>query len=273
MEVKKVARRLSLANDINTLSLEALGDKYLKSKATFEKFMKDYADFFCLDSIYQIRAMEHYNKIKELISYGYLMYPNDNNETYSSDILQVMSENLELYSRSNNKDYVGHAEFSFRIVTGAYRSKIEERYKEMVKGMDKAAQKYDVKSKSLDDFPVFLNMLKYSTNPDTFDHNLGVYMESHPLIKECKDIYFLYFANYVLSKGGEVDPVFIQDVKDVINVSKTFDKQIIHPINKNKNYSRVARYTLKNIERYEKKLEKEKLEEEDNPKSLEKSNN
>ena len=272
METKKAARRISLANDINSLSLNELGDKYLRSKTTFDKFMKDYSDLFCCDALYQLRAYDNYNKIKELIDYGCMMYPSEKNNSNASDILSEMSLILDGYNYNKLKDSVNHADFSFSILTGAYKAKQEESYSEMIKWMDKAAKKYEAKNgRSLEDFPMLANMLKYSVSPEHFDYNLGVYMDSHPLMKECNDIHFLYFANYIISKSNDIDPEFIKDVKDVIEVSKTFNRQIIHPIAKNKDYGRVARFTLKNIDRYEKsKMDKE---EEISKKLIKKSHN
>ena len=269
MEQKTITRRLSLANDINTLSAEDLAKKYLKSQTTFEKFLKDYTTFFCNNLLYQLRTYDNYNKLKVLVDYGYMMYPNENNEQHIKLLLTEIDRNLNKYGNNSRHNDIEHAKFSFRIITGGYKRKKYDRYDEMLKGMDKAAKKYEPKKgKSLEDFPTFINYLKYSVNPDDFNHDLNVYLESHPLMKECKDIYFLYYANLVLTKCNDVNPKFIQDVKDVIEVSKTFDRQIIHPIIKNKDYNRVAKFTLKNINRYENRIID--IEKENNQKQLKK---
>lgn len=252
MKVKKAARRLSLANDINSLSVEELANKYLKSQTCYDRFLKDYAEMFCNNDIYQLRVFDHYNKLKEVVEYGYLMYPSDKNEKYSKALLTSIETNLEEYGHNSNHNDIQDAHYAFAILTGSFKCKHEERYSDVIKNMNRAAKKYDEKKgKGLEDFTLFLNTLQYKVSPEEFDQSLSYYVSQHPLIKECKDIYFLYYANYIISKGNEIDPVFLQDVKDVIEVSKAFDRHVIHPINKFRDYNKVARYTLRNIKRYE----------------------
>ncbi len=255
MELKKIAKKISLANDINTLSIEDLANKYLKSKTTYEKFLKDYEEMFGNDSIYQLRVFNKYEKIEKLLDYGYVMYPSDKSEDLTKNILSYMDYNLKYNNYNKIKEDVAHSDYSFDIITGAYRAKHEETYEQKIKGMDKAIKKYEAcKGKTLEDFGLFANMIRYCVNPENFDRHLSLYMETHPLMRECNDIYYLYFVNYVLSKNNIVDPKFIDDAKSVIGVSRIFDRQLIHPIIKNKDYNRVAKYTLKNIKRYEENL-------------------
>lgn len=276
MEVIEATKRISLANDINTLSLDQLKEKYLKSETSTEMFLKEYAELFGRDLHYQYRVFDHLGKINRLVDDAYNMYPTEKNDGnaatvyYRADFIQ---KNEDYITRQEN---IQNAMFSFNVETGACKSKRHESYAKIINGMDEAAEKYKKIGKPLDDFPVFLNMLRYCVTPDGFDFNLGVYIKDHPLMKECKDIYFLYFANYVISRtryevhnGVEADPDFIKNVKDVINVSRIFDKKVIHPIIDSSDYERVANYTLKNINKYEKELVKYQKE---NAKKLEKSN-
>lgn len=255
MEIKEAIKRVSLANDINLLSLQELADKYLKSKTSFDRFLKDFEKMFVCKTLYQLRVNDKYNKISELINYGYLMYPSDRNEIYTKRILSEINLNLEDRKTERYYDSVQQSLFLFLNTLGADKCKHVEKYDQIIKGMDRAVKKYEGKNnKSLYDFPLFLNTLRYKVNPAEFDESLSYYISTHPLIKECKDIYFLYFANYVLAKCNEVDPVFIQDVKDVIEVSKTFDRYVIRSIENNKDYKKVAKLTLKNIKKYENNL-------------------
>ena len=59
MEIKEAIKRVSLANDINLLSLQELADKYLKSQTCYDRFLKDYAEMFCNNDIYQLRVQTY----------------------------------------------------------------------------------------------------------------------------------------------------------------------------------------------------------------------
>ena len=276
MEVVEAAKRVRLANDINTLSLEELKEKYLSSEKASEMFLEEYGELFGRDLFYQYRVFDQLGKISQLVDYAYNTYPTEKNDKNAAIVYYRADFILNKEDYLTRQEDIQNAKFSFNVETGACKSKRNDSYAKILNGMDEAAEKYKNIGHSLDDFTVFLNMLRYSVTPDGFDFNLGVYIKEHPLMKECKDIYFLYFANYVISRtryevhnGVEVDPEFIKNVKDVINVSRIFDKQVIRPIIDSSDYERVAKYTLKNIRQYEREVARKQKQD---AKKLEKSN-
>ena len=155
------------------------------------------------------------------------------------------------------------AKFFLDSAVGNYKTKDHKSYENLVEGMYDAAVKYDQKGyKVLEGFIKSLYLNASFKNKNSVKRMMNEYLEEIPLAKECNDINFLYLANYIITyKKSDLDQEFIDDVKDVIEASIVIEKLGLSEYDNNKDYKKVAKFTLKNIKNYEKAQEKAAAEE------------
>jgi hypothetical protein len=261
MELKKILSELKIANDINNLSLEELQEKYYKDEETYNDFVKDYANYFCSHCMYQLRAADHYDKLIELFKIGNKKYQNDDNIAYVEAVLNGMNVSAENYRISGTRvDDKYEALYLFNsTITPSDCS--DYNYKNLLKGIYNGGLKYSECSEdSIND--LFIMLYYKFKNSKTSKEDVEAYMEKytgeHNMMNICNNKDFLYFANYMISQNkADVDNKFIVDVKAVIRASKFLDDMGYTDKDFDKDeYNKLAQFTLKNIAKAQKKLQK-----------------
>ncbi len=262
MELKETIEELKLINDINTKSLEELAEEYLSSEEKCDDFFNEYGQLFFKKIHYQLRVSENYEKILDLLNYGKIMYPKENNEMTFNEIDQIIKYNLKNYDLRGKVDDLGQSQTLFINDLGADKCRTTPKYDKIVTGIYNAALNYSDKGKyDIKDFKSFIDLTRFSYDQMSVKRAINKYIYDHPLMKECKDVNYLYFVNYMLRKDKDLidDKEFIEDAIDVIEASMIlFDYDSLddkEKINKYKDYKKVAKFTLKNI----KKIGKENL--------------
>ena len=94
MERKQVLERLVIADDVNTIDLNDLANKYLCNEEEYVEFLNKYANMFVVSPLYQLRAFNEYRKIAELVETGTIMYPSKENDDKAIRLLSEINYNL-----------------------------------------------------------------------------------------------------------------------------------------------------------------------------------
>lgn len=263
METKKIVEELERVNDINTLSLAELANKYLKDEETYNEFITNYGEFFVNGLLYQLRAIPHFRKIANLVESGTIMYQSEENEEKAKKIYKSIDHILNRFKTRSLVQDESQANALFTDLVGAERCSEAKRYEKVVTGILDAAKKYEASdNNSIDEF-VFFALRVAKNHKEEYNEIINKYMDEHKLAYLCNDVNFLYFINYMLKlRASYVDKEFIDDSKNVILESISLNENKLPNNNKNssdKNYFKVAKYTLKNIYKYENKKEKEEI--------------
>ena len=260
MEVKKLVENLELVNDISSLSLEELEEKYLKDKSTYETFIKNYGDYFNSHLLYQLRVSDQFPKIIEFTKRGNEKYPSlESSEIINSmfDWMEKSKKEFRIGYGDSLEDQIQSTYLLFNEI-GVNKSKKSRSYEDVVKGIYEASKKYEGKTDSLHSFmtDLYLKIDSIKTKEDALSF-VGDYLNKNPLMEECNDIYYLFFVNYVMfANGQEVDREFLEDCENVIKVGKVLQHMELVSGNFDKDdYERVASKTLKNIDEFKQKRE------------------
>lgn len=253
MELKEIVENLRLANDINTLSIEELANKYLSSRKRYYDFIKKYSEFFVYSPLYQFRVFKQYNKILDLIEFGHVMYNIPSLDQLEKNILCQINRNLTYYRLNSYRDDEFQAKWVLEEAIGKHKVNSGESYEELTKGMFDAAENYSKNKLS------HLEVMDYLYSINTYDDLkkeilFDSFCEKNPGLKNCNNLNFLYFANYMLRLNPSVvDEQFIKDISNVISESEYIYKNDLYNGNVDKrDYKKISKLTFKNIKKYEK---------------------
>ena len=254
MEVKKVVEDLELVNDVNTLSIEDLAEKYLTDEESYKKFITKYGDFFINNPNYRCRVLPLFKKISLFIESGNEKYPEP--EFYEKKGVIEDRMNKTLNEANGDSNYTYEEIYNFIFTIGANKVPGDcnlGRYYTLVKGVCEASKKYDRKDGSIHDFltTMYSNLNDIYSRED-MSNFVSNYLNTHSLARECNDTNYLYFVNYMLANHtSEIDSTFIEDAQDVMKVSELLNKMTINFFDCNyEDYKKVADKTKKNINYY-----------------------
>lgn len=258
MELKETVENLRLANDINMLSTEELANKYLSSSRRYSDFIKKYAEFFVYSPLYQLRAFKQYDKILELIDYGHVMYNIKGLDQLEKNILCQINRNVTNYRLNMLRDDEFQAKWVLEESIGKHKVNNEESYEEVVKGMYDAADRYSKRKITHSEIMDSLYCINALVTGKDKEEMFKRVCEKYPNLKNCNNIDFLYFANYMVRlKPSVVDDEFIEDIFNVIDESEFIFKNGFDDGSTNRrDYKKLAKATLKNVKAYEKKKAK-----------------
>lgn len=254
MEIKDVIEDLKVVNDINQMSLDELINAYLSNKEKFNDFHNHFYRYFMLNSQYQLRTIDNYNKINNLYSFGNMLYQSNDKEKIK--ILNKMNYNIDNYEI---KEYI-NAKQLFMYNIGATKTKSDEEYDQILPKIVLSAELYEKNNgNSIRNFEEFMFYARCNSNYSKTIEAIDKYYKEHPLLYQCNNINFLYFANLMFSSHSSVvTREFVNDVKEVIDTSKA--KRTLDPLmieeQSIKDYNQVAKFTLKNIKDWEKQHKK-----------------
>ena len=260
METKSIIEELEKINDINILSDDELIKKYLVSKEKYKEFLTNYGDFFTKGVLYQVRTVSNYKKIGLLLEKGNKLYVDEENEEIQRKMLETIDFILNKYRTKDLVQDELQLKYIFKDIVGANMNKEDNRYENIVSGILDALKKYNnCDGNSIGDFVDYaaFNLENDSSMEQSkYDTAISKYIKEHNMAQLCNNVNFLYLVNYMLKfKKNYVSQEFIRDSKEIIGTSLLFDAYSLPNKNRNvsdKNYKRVARYTLKNIFRYQK---------------------
>lgn len=252
MEIKKIVEDLELANDVNMLSLDKLENKYLKDEETYKRFLDKYGAYFDKNANYRCRVIPLYKKITTFMEKGNDKFKVPEFYEKKGVITYRMNQTLNEQMKEH-ADYSSMALFNFICMLGADIVSCDSsvtRYNSLINSMYEAAKKYEQKNGSLHDFlpTIYSNMDKIRCREDVKELT-NDYLNEHSLSRECNDINFLYFVNYMLGVNDrEVDASFLEDAHDVMKVSDALNKMSFYGMDCNYEvYKKTADRTKGNI--------------------------
>ena len=262
MVESKRTKKLRQIDEVNQLSYEELKELYLKDKDSFEKWASDYYDIFIGNNSYQLRAADYYDRILRLYKEGIEVYPSKKTIDYTSVMFEAMAYNRSKYRIRADRDQTDKNDFQglFLDEIGVMRLKKHSvKYEDAITEIYKASLDYDNRGKyTVDDFSSYISYaLKTQNDPFVVQSMIDKYRMDHPLSRRCGNIGFLLFANYVLTaRKFEVDDEFIKNVRGIIDMSHTV-ASIDGVAKVDDDYERLARYTLRLINKFEKDKKRE----------------
>ncbi len=259
MKIRRAVEELEIANDINLMSKEEIEAKYFASEESYNHFLQTFANYFMGHMMYPLRVSEQFDKITELLKDGNAVYFNDTNLMYIDNVLSELTDVRRRYKVEPGSfgDERHETQALFLDFTGEMRTKSgKHNYEDTVSMIYEAGKKYlDRGDYYIGDFDAYSRAKMYtSRNRLEFMQSIDRYLSDHPLTRECNDIGFLYFANYMLNTHKKlVDEEFVQDVKEVISASLVL-QDMGYPMSdrfNKKEYNKVSKFTLKTIKRFE----------------------
>lgn len=280
MNNEEVVKDLEIKDDIYNLSSDRLISKYGNNRDKLSKFLKKLSTMFTDSSVFPVMILGEYSKIENFLYRSYY-FNNIELAPFYSHIYNNMKINI---NRNYDYDDIGQAEYIFKGIVGYNKVKEgDESTREIIKGMLECARnlsgevniskseiqdylnkKVKVKScetitDSLNDFNANHTGIHTYVNKQhvdylfsqfkLLDYNMAYndYRKINPNISLCYNLNFLFLANYMMTSHKEYcDEHFINLVKEIIDISISFDELKPSRFDK-KNYLRVAKFTLRNI--------------------------
>ena len=258
MKIKKVISELEKVNDINKYSIDELKEKYLVNEETYNDFIQTYAEFFTNHYMYQLRVLNKYEKIINLLYEGNKRYQNDDNTAYLEDLLakiKATSEYCNVNGTKSDDIYQSIYLFSSSIMPTSTTS--EKMYEESVNSIYNGAVAYDnFHNDSISDFLLNLFYQRKTNSEDRINY-IKDYINNHEMMNLCNSKDFLCFSNYMVTHDKKnVDEKFVEDVRVIIKTSKLLQELGFVDENFDKEeYNKLAQFTLKNINKEKRKLE------------------
>ncbi len=261
--MKEVVEELKVVNDLVRESKEELTEKYLKSEEVYSEFLRKFTKFFASRRMFQLRFSRQYNKILNLVQEGNKRYNSEENqanlETLSSEIkmsskyrvddhdFRDAEESISLFKNSIGLDAVNRV-FSYAdsidMITKAGEKYLVARDREAIKQFAKDLYSEIKKSSSLQN----AKQLVQGSLDD----------ETRSVLELCNNEEFLLFANYSINFSKNIDGNFIEDVQNIINLSRILQTIGVEKEGfKKENYNRLVEFTNKSLKKYAKEKEKQ----------------
>ncbi len=251
MEIGKIVEELELVNDINKMSIKELEEKYLKDEETYKDFANKYTLIFQKNLLYQLRVYPHYKKILDIIALGHKKYENVNCNI--DKILKVMDYNTDKYKLVNHSDDEIQAKFLLNESIGKNKTKKNEDYENIIDGIYHSALNYSKKDVEVEDVMDYLNFVVGFNDKKHHIDLFNYFSSKHPIANELNNIYFLYFANYLINtRPSVVTEEFLNDVKRIIEGSFDIENYGLNSYKNISDYKKVANFTIKSINKLEK---------------------
>lgn len=264
--MKEVVEQLGVLSDLLKENTDALKEKYLRSEEVYSDFLRKFTQFFATRRMLQLRVSRQYSKILNLVEEGNKKYDSKENQdnfgVLSSEIVQSLTykvddedyrdaeESIALFKQNiglNSTDRVITYIDSVDTIAKSGEKYLELRNSGTIKNFTKNVYREISKSSSLQ------NAKEQVQN--------GLNDETRKALELCNNEDFLLFANYLINFSNNVDGNFIEDVQNIINLSRIL--QTIGLANEGlneENYNRLVEFTNKSLKKYAKEKEKkEKL--------------
>lgn len=269
MELERVKKELELKNDINSLKVNEIVDKYAKNIESATELLRKVSTLYG-EALYPLHMLDRHTKIENIVDEVTSKYDTEENRGYANYVKNRISKEFRSFnSYSDAYDFQGQAEYIFHYRLGAnyFNNQFGLSYENTCKTL------YD----KLNEFEYIYNEDDMCVHPKSLveqyncmykgkpyggvvysKDTLNKFYDNIPLMNLCFDKEYLLLASYLLDskKVSEEDKERIIDItNNVIYISlncnpigekeATFNKR---------EYSKVAKKTRSNIKDYETKL-------------------
>ena len=268
MELERIIKELELKNDINTLNSFKIVKKYASNEEDAKEFMEKLAKLFERKNMYAVNVIDKYDKISDVTKKINEKYENSEIADCAKSISLAMEREYSYLSR-RDKDLEAQIESVYLILDSLGVTT----YNESLSYTDLVSTLYD-KTLSLKDYTKngivipTIDEINYSYNRTLNDKNeikdlkaIKFFYQYFPLMNLCFDKEFLVTSNYLLGSSNvseETKKHLVGITYQIIDMSLSFPPiKGFNDISYNrKEYKKVVKKTISNINRYLKTIEK-----------------
>lgn len=239
---KKILEELEIKSDLLNLDYCDLFNKYGSNSLTYRKFVKVLTRDFLKKSLYSLIVSDRYYDIERLIRDVDFseIYTSFNDQATAELLLSEIEGNKSLVKA--NYENVAQSEYILKESLGVIK------YKEGDLNFPVLFQEMSNCAKTLFDSGIISS--EYAKERSSVEHT-----------KLYNNKYFLYLVNYIAKLYSNLcTPELTGMVKYIINFSICMPKAEVPSDYDEKKYCRLARKTIKNISRVEKKNQKSERE-------------
>ncbi len=260
--MNEVVEQLKVLNDLVKENKDVLKEKYLNDKETYGEFLRKFTEFFASRRMFQLRVSRQYDKILDLIQEGNRKYSNKENDANLAILLSEITLSSRNY-RVNDSDFRDAEESIslYKHYIGLDNLDSQMTYADSIDTVTKAGEKYlEIRNTgAIKDLAK--NVYRDITTSNSLDSakkqvKTNLDDKTRKALELCNNEDFLLFANYAINFSKSADGNFIEDVQNIVNLSRILQTiGLVKDDLKKDNYNKLIEFTNKSLKKYVKDKE------------------
>lgn len=260
--MNEVVEQLKVLNDLVKENKDVLKEKYLNNKETYGEFLRKFTEFFASRRMLQLRVSRQYDKILDLIQEGNRKYSNKENDANLAILLSEITLSSRNY-RVNDSDFRDAEESIslYKHYIGLDNLDSQMTYADSIDTVTKAGEKYlEIRNTgAIKDLAK--NVYRDITTSNSLDSakkqvKTNLDDKTRKALELCNNEDFLLFANYAINFSKSADGNFIEDVQNIVNLSRILQTiGLVKDDLKKDNYNKLIEFTNKSLKKYVKDKE------------------
>lgn len=260
--MNEVVEQLKVLNDLVKENKDVLKEKYLNNKETYGEFLRKFTEFFASRRMLQLRVSRQYDKILDLIQEGNRKYSNKENDANLAVLLSEITLSSRNY-RVNDSDFRDAEESIslYKHYIGLDNLDSQMTYADSIDTVTKVGEKYlEIRNTgAIKDFAknVYRDIAT-SNSLDSAKKQVKTNLDdkTRKALELCNNEDFLLFANYTINFSKNADGNFIEDVQNIVNLSRILQTiGLVKDDFKKDNYNKLIEFTNKSLKKYVKDKE------------------
>lgn len=260
--MNEVVEQLKVLNDLVKENKDVLKEKYLNNKETYGEFLRKFTEFFASRRMLQLRVSRQYDKILDLIQEGNRKYSNKENDANLAILLSEITLSSRNY-RVNDSDFRDAEESIslYKHYIGLDNLDSQMTYADSIDTVTKVGEKYlEIRNTgAIKDFAknVYRDIAT-SNSLDSAKKQVKTNLDdkTRKALELCNNEDFLLFANYAINFSKSADGNFIEDVQNIVNLSRILQTiGLVKDDLKKDNYNKLIEFTNKSLKKYVKDKE------------------
>lgn len=260
--MNEVVEQLKVLNDLVKENKDVLKEKYLNNKETYGEFLRKFTEFFASRRMLQLRVSRQYDKILDLIQEGNRKYSNKENDANLAILLSEITLSSRNY-RVNDSDFRDAEESIslYKHYIGLDNLDSQMTYADSIDTVTKVGEKYlEIRNTgAIKDFAknVYRDIAT-SNSLDSAKKQVKTNLDdkTRKALELCNNEDFLLFANYTINFSKSADGNFIEDIQNIVNLSRILQTiGLVKDDFKKDNYNKLIEFTSKSLKKYVKDKE------------------
>lgn len=260
--MNEVVEQLKVLNDLVKENKDVLKEKYLNNKETYGEFLRKFTEFFAGRRMLQLRVSRQYDKILDLIQEGNRKYSNKENDANLAILLSEITLSSRNY-RVNDSDFRDAEESIslYKHYIGLDNLDSQMTYADSIDTVTKVGEKYlEIRNTgAIKDFAknVYRDIAT-SNSLDSAKKQVKTNLDdkTRKALELCNNEDFLLFANYTINFSKSADGNFIEDIQNIVNLSRILQTiGLVKDDFKKDNYNKLIEFTSKSLKKYVKDKE------------------
>lgn len=260
--MNEVVEQLKVLNDLVKENKDVLKEKYLNDKETYGEFLRKFTEFFASRRMFQLRVSRQYDKILDLIQEGNRKYSNKENDANLAILLSEITLSSRNY-RVNDSDFRDAEESIslYKHYIGLDNLDSQMTYADSIDTVTKAGEKYlEIRNTGAikDLAKNVYRDITTSNSLDTAKKQVKTNLDdkTRKALELCNNEDFLLFANYTINFSKSADGNFIEDIQNIVNLSRILQTiGLVKDDFKKDNYNKLIEFTSKSLKKYVKDKE------------------